>query len=66
MAIGSSAGRTPHVPSTCPVPGCGPVPAADRVGKHVAGSGAMPGTGTESSEPSSQGDANQPRADGLR
>jgi hypothetical protein len=48
MAIGDS-GK--HVESS--VPGQGPQDASDRVGKHVSGSGAMPGTG-DSAGPSAQ------------
>lgn len=66
MAIGSSASHTPHVATTCPVPGCGPQPNAARVGKHVAGSGPMPGSGAEASEPSAQHPANAPRTAGLK
>lgn len=48
MAIGDS-GKA--VPST--IPGHGAQPAADQVGKHVQGSGPMPGTG-DSAGPSAQ------------
>lgn len=56
MAIGDS-GRA--VQSS--VPGHGPQDAADQVGKHVQGSGPMPGTG-DSAGPSAQ--ANQPATTG--
>ena len=49
MAIGDSG---TNVQSS--VPGHGPQDASDRVGKHVSGSGAMPGTG-DSAGPSAQG-----------
>jgi hypothetical protein len=45
MAIGDS-GKA--VRTT--VPGQGPQEAADRVGRHVRGSGAMPGTGSTAGE----------------
>lgn len=48
MAVGDS-GKA--IQST--VPGQGPKGAADRVGKHVKGSGAMPGTG-DTAGPSAQ------------
>lgn len=56
MAIGDS-GKA--VPSS--VPGHGARPNADRVGKHVRGSGPMPGTG-ECAGPSTQ--ANRPARPG--
>lgn len=52
MAIGDS-GKA--VPSS--IPGHGAKPAADRVGKHVKGSGAMPGTG-DCAGPSTQAASN--------
>lgn len=56
MAIGDSGTA---VPSS--VPGHGAQDASDRVGKHVQGSGAMPGTG-DSAGPSAQ--ANRPAGRG--
>lgn len=56
MAIGDSGKR---VEST--VPGHGPQAAAAQVGKHVRGSGRMPGTG-ETAGPSAQ--ANRPATPG--
>ena len=67
MAIGDSAKTgSAHITTTCPVSGAGPQPNAMRVGKHVSGSGAMPGSGAESGEPSSQHPGNTPRTDGLK
>lgn len=54
MAIGDN-GR--HVQST--VPGQGPRDASDDVGKHVRGSGMMPGTG-DCAGPSAQSPSNRP------
>ena len=58
MAIGDSG---TSVQSS--VPGHGAQDASDQVGKHVRGSGAMPGTGdsagptTQSNQPAARGDA---------
>ena len=58
MAIGDSG---THVESS--VPGHGPQDASGQVGKHVQGSGAMPGTGdcagpsAQANRPASRGDA---------
>jgi hypothetical protein len=60
MAVGDS-GK--HVPSN--VPGHGPKPAAPMVGKHVRGSGSMPGTGPMAG-PSSQGNGNKGSAGGVK
>jgi len=48
MAIGDSGKAVPSK-----IPGQGPTAAADQVGKHVRGSGAMPGTG-DTAGPSAQ------------
>jgi hypothetical protein len=58
MAIGDS-GKA--VQSS--IPGHGPQDNADRVGKHVQGSGQMPGTG-DSAGPSKQADSNRPARSG--
>lgn len=65
MAIGSSGGNS-SVPTTCPVSGAGAQPAAGRVGAHVSGSGAMPGTGGKSSMPTPQHPGNTHRTSGLK
>jgi hypothetical protein len=66
MAIGDSGITPKHVPTNVPIPGTGPQPNADRVGKHVRGSGRMPGEGAESGEPSAQHPANTPRSGGIK
>jgi hypothetical protein len=66
MAIGESGNTLKHVPSSVPIPGTGAQPNADRVGKHVSGSGRMPGEGAESGEPSAQHPSNTPRTAGIK
>jgi hypothetical protein len=66
MAIGDSGNTLKHVPTTVPIPGTGPQPGADRVGKHVRGSGRTPGEGAVAGEPSAQHPANTPRTAGLK
>jgi hypothetical protein len=63
MAIGEN-GKPSD--STVQIPGTGPRPMAADLGRHVRGSGAMPGTGAEAGEPSAQHPGNTARTAGIK
>jgi hypothetical protein len=63
MAIGDSGKPVKNT-----IPGQGPQGAADRVGKHVRGSGPMPGTGAsagETAQANKRGSAGDADNDGM-